>query len=243
MLVNHLEKENSVVTMHMSEDIIRNVWPDIKRTIFRKAETMKYNKKKIEYNPWKTMTPEKMEILLEDREAVEKDVGKMHDDIEKRIRICHKQMEEEGADISYYKNPVNGWGVSVQHSVNDSPFFDLLAGAERRQMRNLVRLLRADEDWQNIENAIDYVFQQIVFFKKKDKMFINDIFFEGYTISAYCLKIKMSDSYVYDKKKKLLKKLCDMYNDHMIYLQETSNLEEVVKSHFGLIWNDIEDFD
>lgn len=204
---------------------------------------MKKKTIKSEYNPWKTMTPDKMEILLEDREAVEKDIGKMYDDIEKKIRMCHKQMEEEGADISYYKNPASGWGMSVQHSVNDDPFFDMLASAENRYARNLVRLLRAEEDWQNIEDAIDYVFQQIVFFKKQDKMFINDIFFERYTISVYCLKIHRSDSYIYDKKKKLLEKLCDLYNSRMLYLQDASNLEEIVKSHFSLIWNDIEDFD
>ena len=210
---------------------------------FRKVAMMKKRTLQSEYNPWRMMTPEKMEILLEDREGVEKEVEKMHAAVGKRIRNCHKQMEEEGMDISYYKNPASGWGMSVQHGINDDPFFDMLASAEHRYARNLVRLLRADEDWQNIEDTIDYVFQQMVFFKKQDKIFINDIFYEGFTISAYCLKMQRSDTYVYDKKKKLLMKLCDIYNSHMAYLQETSNLEEIMKRHFRLIWNDIDDFE
>ena len=131
--------------------------------------------------------------------------------------------------------------MAVQKSDVSDPVFDTLMMAERFHAKRILRLLKINETWEVMELGLAYVDQELLFLKQEDQEFIEDIFYNHYNVSLYSDKVHTTESYIYKRKTRLLRKLCDIYDEYVLFLRQESGIKEKLDSHFKLLWNDFDD--
>ena len=158
-------------------------------------------------------------------------------------KYCDDLKNGEGTGIAgtVYRSPSSSYGMAVQKSDVSDPVFDTLMMAERFHAKRILRLLKINETWEVMELGLAYVDQELLFLKQEDQEFIEDIFYNHYNVSLYSDKVHTTESYIYKRKTRLLKKLCDIYDEYVLFLREESRIKEKMDSHYRLLWNDFDD--
>ena len=192
-------------------------------------------------HPRDKMTPEKVQIILENRDEIEKYIFGERERICKKISDCYEELNSglNVIEAGIYKSPIANYGMCVQHSVNDDPFYSLFAQNEGRYSQRLVELIRKDEAWAIMEDAIDYMFQQIVFMDETKKAVIRICYMDKCSLCSCFEELNLSRGRAYEHRKMALAFLCNEYNEYISMADEAGRLRERLEE-FRLFWGDYE---